>query len=42
MKREEYILIKVTTEEKKIITEKAKKEGLPVSSYIRYEILKRR
>ena len=41
MQRLEHILIKVTEEEKEKIKQKAEQEGMTMSGFIRYLILKR-
>lgn len=39
MRREEYIMIKVSKKEKEILKEKAKRRGLTLSAFIRYELI---
>lgn len=40
MKRDEAIIVKLTKEEKNKIVGNAKKEGLTLSSYVRYYLIK--
>lgn len=41
MKRLDYVMIRLSKEEKQILQTNAEREGLTISAYVRYHLIKR-